>query len=289
MTTSDEIRRALREAGGAIRLRDHRPMGRTIHRLAAKGELRSLLPGIYCAADDADRTEVRVRAASLWAPEAVFTGPSAAWLSGWSGYAVPVITLSRPMRRTPARGFRVSQERLPAEVITRHRGCWVTVPALTALDLVVWAGHRGIDEVLRSGAVTVDQLWQVLALTPKRNGNGLRRAALLDSRNAPWSEAERLLHRILRSAGLRGWSGNAEVACAGHRYPVDVVFERARLIIEVDGYAYHRAENRDQFHRDRRKWTELAAAGWTVLHLTWDHLVFESGWVVDRVRRVLGS
>ncbi|GAB3757060.1 endonuclease domain-containing protein [Microlunatus parietis] len=143
--------------------------------------------------------------------------------------------------------------------------------------------------MLRSETVTVDQLWQMLSLTPKRNGNGLRRAALLESRNAPWSEAERLLHRILREAGFRGWAGNVEVACAGHRYPVDVVFERARLIIEVDGYAYHRAENRDQFQRDRRKWTELAAAGWTVLHLTWDHLVFDPGWVVDRVRRVLGS
>lgn len=289
MTASDEIRLALRDGGGALRLRDHRPLARTIHRLSARGELRALLPGIYCAAEDRDRIGVRLRAAALWAPEAVFTGPAAAWLSGWPGFPVPVITLSRPMRRAPSRGFRICQERLPAEVITRHRSCWITVPALTALDLVPWAGHQGIDEVLRSGTVTVDELWRVLALTAKRHGNGLRRAALQESRNAPWSEAERLLHRILRKAGIRGWAGNVVIDCAGSGYPVDVVFARARLIIEVDGYAYHRAENHDQFHRDRRKWTELAAAGWTVLHLTWDHLVYEPAWVVDRVRRVLGS
>lgn len=286
MTAHDEIRLALRD-GGAIRVRDHRSFARTIHRLAARGDLRPLLPGIYCAAEDGDRIEVRLRAASLWAPEAVLTGPAAAWLSGWPGFPVPVITLSRPMRRTPTRGFRVCQERLPDEVITRRRGCWITVPALTALDLVPWAGNQGIDHALRSGTVTVDQLWHVLSITANRHGNSLRRAALLESRNAPWSEAERLLHRILREAGIRGWAGNVVIDCAGHSYPVDVVFERARLIIEVDGYAYHRAENRDQFHRDRRKWTELTVAGWTVLHLTWDHLVYEPAWVVDRVRRAL--
>lgn len=270
-----------------IRLRDHRPIARTIHRLVADGDLRTLLPGIYCAAEDAELVEVRLRAAWSWAPDAVFTGPSAAWLSGWQGYPVPVITLSRRMRRVPGPGFRVCQEQLPEEVITRRRGCNVTVPALTALDLVPWAGNRAIDEVLRTNTVTVAQFRHVLSITAHRHGNSLRRAALLESRNSPWSAAERLLHGILRQAGIRGWSGNVVIACAGHRYPVDVAFERARLIIEVDGYAYHRAENRDQFHRDRRKWTELSAAGWTILHLTWDHLVYELAWVVDRIRRVL--
>lgn len=141
--------------------------------------------------------------------------------------------------------------------------------------------------MLRAGKATLDQLWQALSDTPRRPGNSLRRAALIDSRKAPWSAAERLLHDILRRAGIRGWSGNVLVDCAGQQLPVDVAFERLPLIIEVDGYAFHRAENRDQFHRDRWKWTELTAAGWTVLHFTWDHLVYEPAWVVDRVRRAM--
>lgn len=168
-----------------------------------------------------------------------------------------------------------------------HCGGWVTVPALTALDLVPWIGGQGIDDVLRTGTATLDTMWEALGLTPGRAGNTLRRAALLDSRRAPWSEAERLLHRILRRAGIRGWSGNERIDCAGRSYPVDVAFRRRRLILEVDGYAFHRAENTAQFHRDRAKWSNLAADGWTVLHFTWDHLVYEPEWVVAKVRQAL--
>lgn len=77
------------------------------------------------------------------------------------------------------------------------------------------------------------------------------------------------------------------MSCAGHDFPVDVAFRRARLIIEVDGYAYHRAENREQFHRDRYKWTTLTAEGWTVLHFTWDQLVQQPAWVIASVRKAL--
>ncbi|NYE69266.1 endonuclease domain-containing protein [Microlunatus parietis] len=289
MRARNEIARALRDSGGVFRTRDHPQLARSIQRLTASGVLTSVLPGIHCAVEDAQRTEIRVRAAALWAPDAVFTGPAAGWLSEWPDLAVPVVTLSGPMRRTPGPGFRVCRERIPDALITRSRGCWSTVPALTALNLVPWIGPQGIDDVLRTGSATVDQLWSALSATPRRPGNSLRRAALIDSRKAPWSEAERLLHSLLREAGIRGWSGNVVVPCGGRRYPVDVVFDRLRLIIEVDGYAFHRAENQDQFHRDRRKWTDLTAAGWTVLHLTWDHLVYDRAWVVDRVRQAMAQ
>lgn len=288
VTAQSEIECVLRDNGGVIRIRDHPRLARTAQRLATKGVLARPLPGIYCHRADADRIAVRVRAAVLWAPEAVITGPAAAWLGYWPKIAVPVVSLSsRPMRRGVPSGFRICQERLPAELIMRRRRCWITTPALTALDLVPWTGGGGIDEVLRTGAATKDELLQALTLTSGRYGNGLRRAALWDSRNTPWSEAERLLHQILWQAGIRSWSGNIVVSCAGARYPVDVAFRRRRLIIEVDGYAFHRVENADQFHRDRRKWSNLVADGWTVLHFTWEHLVYEPGWVVAKVRQAL--
>ncbi|MFC7620121.1 DUF559 domain-containing protein [Microlunatus sp. GCM10028923] len=282
-----ELEFLLRDGGGVIRIRDHPRQARAAQRLAERGELARPLPGIYCHAGDADRVEVRIRAASLWLPDAVITGPAAAWLSFWPEIAVPLITLSLPVRRPARAGYRLCQERLPDELIVRHRGCWITRPALTALDLVPWAGGNAIDEVLRTNTATLDDLRQALALTANRAGNGLRRAALRESRHAPWSEAERLLHRMLRRADIRGWSGNVIVECAGERYPVDVVFRYRRLIIEVDGYAFHRAEHREQFHRDRRKWSNLTADGWTVLHFTWDHLVYEPAWVVAKVRQAM--
>ncbi len=283
----DEIGRVLRDSGGVIRIRDHPSLARAAQRLAAGGRLRALLPGIYCDGDSGDLIELRIRAAAAWAPEAVLTGPAAARLTLWPEIDVPVITLSRPMRRAGRTGFRVCQERLPAELIMHHHGSWVTVPALTALDLVPWIGGQGIDDVLRTGVATLDTMWEALALTPRRAGNTLRRAALYDSRRGPWSAAERLLHRLLHRAGLRGWAGNVTVHCAGRSYPVDVAFRRRRVILEVDGYAFHRAENVDQFHRDRAKWSNLVADGWTVLHFTWDHLVYQPEWVLTKVRQAL--
>ena len=286
MAMETEVDQVIRAGGGVVRIRDHPRLARALQRLARRGVLVALLPGVYCHRDDADRPEIRINAAATWAPEAVMTGPAAARLSFWPSIEVPVVSLARPNCKITRPGFRIVQERLPA-ALTEHRGCWITVPALTALDLVPWVGGAGIDLVLRKGWASLDQLQSALAATAHRAGNGLRRAALLDSRGSPWSEAERLLHRILRRAGIRGWSGNAVVSCAGQDYPVDVVFRSARLIIEVDGYAYHRAENREQFHRDRLKWTTLTSHGWTVLHFTWEHLVDRTDWVAATIRKAL--
>ncbi len=193
-----------------------------------------MLPGVYCDGEQSELAEIRIRAAALWAPEAVLTGPAAARLTLWPEIAVPVVTLSRRIRRAAPPGYRITQEQLPLDLIQQHRGAWVTVPALTALDLVPWIGGQGIDDVLRTRTATLDSLWEAIAHTPRRAGNALRRAALLDSRHTPWSEAERLLHGILRRADIRGWSGNVAIDCAGRCYPVDVAFRRRRVILEVE-------------------------------------------------------
>ncbi|MFC7624992.1 endonuclease domain-containing protein [Microlunatus sp. GCM10028923] len=287
MKAAREIQQALRDGGGVIRIRDHPGSARAIQRLAKSAAIKALLPGIYCAAEDATDVDVRIRAAAQWVPGCVITGPAAARLTFWPEVQVPIVTLAWRHRLRARPGYRVSRERLPAELVRDLGGTLVTVPALTALDLVPWAGARGLDEALRRKAATLGELREALRLTSGRVGNQLRRAVLHGSRREPWSVAERLLHDILHDAGLRGWAGNVTIRCAGQSYPVDVVFRHRRVIIEVDGYAFHRAENRDQFHRDRRKWTELTAAGWTVLHFTWDHLVYEPAWVLGTVRRAL--
>ena len=43
-----------------------------------------------------------------------------------------------------------------------------------------------------------------------------------------------------------------------------------RLIIELDGWAYHRT--RAQFEEDRRRDRHLAAKGWRVIRVTWRDL-----------------
>lgn len=60
-----------------------------------------------------------------------------------------------------------------------------------------------------------------------------------------------------------------------------------RLVIEVDGYAYHSGD--DRFQRDRTKQNALLAAGWRVLRFTWADLVDRPDTVLARITEILAA
>jgi very-short-patch-repair endonuclease len=278
----------LAEGGGVIAVRRHPEHRSSLYRLVEAGEFTALLPGILAPASTADHPETRMRALAVWEPGAVFTGEAAARLTFWHDLEVPVITASLSRYRVVPPAFRVSHEVIPAWLQRTVRGVQVTAPELTALDLAISDGGEAIEYVLRTGLVSVAHLADALQAMPRRRGNGLRRRALDACRRNPWSAAERLLHRLLRSARIEGWQGNWSIEVDRASYVIDLVFPALRVAIEVDGYEIHRAENQDQFHRDRRKWTDLAAAGWLVLHFTWPQLTDDQDWVLRRIRQALG-
>ncbi len=257
---------------------------RTAERMVREGVLRSLAPGVFCRWQHAATPEVRIRAASEWIPDGVLTGRSAARLTFWPEIAVPVVSMSVSTGRSSRPGFALTRERLCPELVADLDNLRVTVPALTALDLVPAVGGEGIDRVLRLRLASLDEMAEALRLTSKRPGNHARRAMLADSRDEPWSEAEREGHRLLRDAGITGWRGNVPVRCGAALYFVDVGFEALKLGIEIDGREVHRAENRPQFNHDRRKWTSLQNAGWALLHFGADHVFDEPDWFIDSVR-----
>jgi very-short-patch-repair endonuclease len=79
------------------------------------------------------------------------------------------------------------------------------------------------------------------------------------------SEAERRALRLMRRHGL-----DPESDVRIGRYRVDFLFRAERLIVEVDGYRYHRT--RERFKADRRRTASLMGMGWDVFPLTWwDH------------------
>jgi very-short-patch-repair endonuclease len=80
------------------------------------------------------------------------------------------------------------------------------------------------------------------------------------------SEAERRLLELIRTAELPAPETNARIA----GYEVDFVWHAQRLVVEVDGYAFH--SMRSSFERDRRKDAELIARGWRVIRVTWRQL-----------------
>lgn len=69
------------------------------------------------------------------------------------------------------------------------------------------------------------------------------------------------------------------------RFEVDFLWRAERLVVEVDGYAFH--GGRAAFERDRRRDAELQAEGLRVMRVTWRQLVGEPDAVVARLTRAL--
>lgn len=87
--------------------------------------------------------------------------------------------------------------------------------------------------------------------------------------------------RLLRSANITGWKANQMVA----GYEVDFEFRRARVVIEVDGLAYH--SDAETFGRDRVKQNALIMARYRILRFTWRDLTEHPDRVIATVKRVV--
>lgn len=114
-------------------------------------------------------------------------------------------------------------------------------------------------------------------------GVGAMRALLANEYGGGYtrSKAERLMRRLAKAASLPQSLCNAPPA----GWNVDSYWPEHRLVVEVDGYPVH--GHRTAFERDRRKGLVLAAAGDTVIRLTWIQLTREPLMVAARLAQAL--
>lgn len=187
--------------------------------------------------------------------------------------------------RAFVRCFRVAPLRAD-EVVLRH-GVRVTSPARTLVDLAATTPpaelERLIEEMQIQRLASPSQILEAIRRGAGRPGIKKLRAAadLLDEPLFTRSEAERRLKALLRSAALP--MPRTNVKRAG--WEVDAVWDRQRLVVEVDGYEYHRT--RPKFERDRRKDGRLLLAGYRVLRVTWRQLTREPETVVAIIAAAL--
>jgi very-short-patch-repair endonuclease len=97
------------------------------------------------------------------------------------------------------------------------------------------------------------------------------------------SEAERRAIELVRAARLPTPEANTRV----NGYEVDFVWHEQRLIVEVDGYAFH--SSRSSFERDRRRDRDLQAHSYRVIRLTWRQLIEEPEAVIAAVATALAA
>ena len=267
MRRRDEVELLLRANGGLVVRRDHPELGGSFDWLIREGRLATVLPGVYATPELARTWQTRARALALHHRDAVLIGAAAARVSFWP--TAPLIHVEAAIRGAlkPQPGFSFCRRRIPAELIAVRGGLRYTVPALTAIDLATFECSDAIDIALRVRAATLAGMYEALRMTPHRAGNLEKLKLLIDSRNEPWSAAERLSHRLLRAAHITGWETNLPVYIDGQVYYLDIAFKRQKLAIEIDGRRHETDE--DLFESDRWRQNALVVAdGWRVLRFT---------------------
>lgn len=278
----EQLEQALRDRAGVVALRTHPELAWALRSAKQRGEVVAVWPGIYAATVDATDFRVRVLALITADPDAILIGPSAEVALGWRvAEANEVITATSHRLQTQQRGYRLVRRRIaPDDVATWSDGdvpaadrvaVRITAPAVTAVDLARERGSDAVDNALRQG-VTLTDLNSVLDRY-RLPGNAELRRILRDSRDEPWSAAERVAQRALRDHGVEGWLANRAVARTATRfaYP-DVAFDDLLLAIEIDGYEHH--GGLAAFLSDRERDLDLTLLGWQVVRVA-------AGWVLQ--------
>ena len=161
----------------------------------------------------------------------------------------------------------------------------LTAPALTAVELAEPTSAESIDVALRTRMATLAGMHDALTRTANRPGNRALLRLLIDSRDEPWSAAERRAHRLLRAADIGDGGATPRYPCWAAFYYLDIAFERIRLALEIDGRIHQ--TDRDLFESDRWRQNALVLAGWRVLRFTWTMLEEHPEEFVRQVRAAL--
>lgn len=244
-----------------------------------------VLPGVYAAPELAGLPLTQMRAVCVANPDAVLIGAAAARVSYWPGAPMSRVEVATPTKHASTAQVSFCRRRIAPELVMTRAPLRCTVPALTAIDVATLEDANAIDVALRSRRASLEQMYAALHATPHRKGNRDRLQVLLDSRDEPWSEAERRAHRLLRGAGVTGWRTNHPVALDGALYYLDIAFRRQRLAVEIDGRLHEL--DRELFESDRWRQNALVRNGWRVLRFTWSMLVNHPDHFVDEIRSAL--
>jgi very-short-patch-repair endonuclease len=281
-----EVSELLVTGGGVIGRRRHPHLGAALDHLHRTGLLVAVLPGIYVHRDLITDWRVLALAACTWDSRVTIVGDAAAALSFWPELVPLHLEVAGRRCASRSRFFTFSQRVVPPELTMRMGEIQLTTPDLTALDLTATRGGDVVDRALRSRMATLAGMHAALQLTSGRTGNADRRRMLLDSRDEPWSEAERLAHRHLRSAGISGWKTNVRFRFGARTHFLDIAFVREDLVVEIDGLVHL---SPDLFESDRRRGNDLLLAGKRTLHFTWRMLTDEAAEFVRTVQRARSS
>ncbi|HEX8855934.1 MAG TPA: DUF559 domain-containing protein [Thermoleophilaceae bacterium] len=257
----------------------------------ATARLHCLFRGVYAVGHQALPKRGWERAAVLaCGPDARLSHRHAGDLWEVRATSRRVIDVTTPRGRAGQRGIQVHRVRaLDPRDTDEVDGIPVTSLARTYLNLAEVVKprqvQRAIEEGDRLGIFDLREIEDVCERSPGRRGVKVLRALLTDAEEPPLtrSELERLFLGVCHEYGIPRPAVNAIV----EGVEVDMLWEKERVIVELDGYAYHRG--RGAFERGRERDAVLTLVGYRVIHITYRRLTREPDQVAEIVLRLLAG
>ena len=196
---------------------------------------------------------------------------AAAWDLRPRAGAIHVISRSGGRRA----GLRVHRSRaLTPDDTTTLRGIPMTTPARTIIDLAHTLEGRPLEQALdRADQLRLLDFAELHARSIPRSLQAV--LSLYTATTPTRSELEERFLQLCDDHGIRRPEVNTRI----EGIEVDFVWRDRRLIVEVDGYAYHRSPT--AFEADRERDVRLMVAGWRVARLTWTQITRRPAWVAS--------
>ena len=196
-----------------------------------------------------------------------------AWAMRPLGAGLIHVTVPGDGGRERRQGIRIHRSRtLTPHDTTTHRGIPITTPTRTIIDLASALEplplEQALDQADRRGLIDFAELKarpiprSLQAILVRYTGPTFTR-----------SELENRFHRPLPTHDLPRPISNTII----EGEDVDFAWRAKRLIVEVDGYGFHRSPSR--FENDRERDVMLTLAGWKVMRFTWTQVTTRRKWV----------
>jgi very-short-patch-repair endonuclease len=252
----------------------HLGLGRgALRHRRATGRLHRVYVGVYAVGHRTLTTEARLLAAVMsCGNDAALSHEHAAYLWGliapWDEIDLHLVhvTTGPSSRRGRRPGIVVHRSSLHGDERMRRHEIPVTSPARTLIDLAAQSELRPLERVtdraLTEGLTTVTDLRRAATERGARPGAAAIRD-LLDGAerydSITNSQLEEAFLALVRDAGLPEPALNARV----EGFLVDAAWHRERVVVELDGYRWHRSRMRQESDRNRE--VKLRSAGWLPL------------------------
>jgi very-short-patch-repair endonuclease len=257
-----------------------------------RGQLHPIHHGVYAVGHRLVNARGRLFAALLAVEGSVLSHTTAA---GWwdlrpDRETLVHVTVIGDGGRGRRAGIRVHRCALAPEEIDRHTGVALTSPERTLLDVAPMLGAAALEQCLvravAAGRFDLRALERLIERSRRRAGVPALRAALAgwSGADAPVrSELEFRFVELCRREKLPRPAVNTRI----EGVEVDFAWPDHRVIVELDGFAFH--AGRAAFERDRARDAALTLAGWRVLRFSWRQVVGDPRRVAAVVRRALAG